>query len=314
MSAVESEQGAVPATGTCFVIGPIGKRGTEIRKHSDLLLNLVIKEALSACGFVYQVKRGDEDPDPGMIGDRIILDLLNSDLVIADLSELNPNVFYELGIRHSIAKPVIHIAKSSTQLPFDTINQRTIFVDLLEWESIVEARRRLIDAVKAVREPGYIMSTPITQANASFRMRTSGDPLEVVLAQIQEKISRIETNSVTHSYTVPHEAKKENTGVVNNSFIFIDLSSVHGKGDGYRVVTYPYEGTVGRMLDWVFIQLHHVDSSIQPYTYKTRWIVESMSSEVIDSPRAKGISDERDLDEANIYPNNRIRVRILKVI
>jgi hypothetical protein len=114
----------------CFVIGPIGKDGSLQRKHSDLLLNAVIKEVLHQEEFGYLVKRADEDSDPGMIGDRVISDIINAELVVADLTELNPNAFYELGIRHSTEKPTIHVARAETTLPFDTVSHSTIFVDL----------------------------------------------------------------------------------------------------------------------------------------------------------------------------------------
>src|SRR5271165_2172238 len=101
---------------TCFVIGPIGKDGSPERRHADLLLNAMIKHVLEAEEFGYKVKRADEDADPGMIGDRVISDIINAELVVADLTDLNPNAFYELGIRHSKEKSVIHVAKLGTQL------------------------------------------------------------------------------------------------------------------------------------------------------------------------------------------------------
>jgi hypothetical protein len=155
----------------CFVIGPIGKDFTPERKHSDLLLNAVIKSTLQSSEFNYWVKRADEDADPGMIGDRVISDIINASLVIADLTDLNPNAFYELGIRHSTEKPTIHIAKSGTVLPFDNVSHRTIFVDLSDWHSIEQARKRLAESARAIAGQGYKVSNPITQANASFRMR-----------------------------------------------------------------------------------------------------------------------------------------------
>ena len=158
----------------CFVIGPIGKDGSIERKHSDLLLNAVIKQTLKHGEFNYEVKRADEDADPGMIGDRVVTDIINADLVVADLTDLNPNAFYELGIRHSTERPTIHIARLGTALPFDNIAHRTIFVDLTDWHSIEQARARLADAARAVRAPGYKVSNPITQANASGSNLTLG--------------------------------------------------------------------------------------------------------------------------------------------
>ena len=64
----------------CFVIGPIGADGSPERKHADLLLHAVIKHVLEADEFGYRVKRADEDADPGMIGDRMISDILDAEL------------------------------------------------------------------------------------------------------------------------------------------------------------------------------------------------------------------------------------------
>ena len=71
----------------CFVVGPIGKDGGPERKHADLLLHSVIKHVLEAGEFGYRVKRADEDADPGMIGDRVISDIIHADLVVADLTD-----------------------------------------------------------------------------------------------------------------------------------------------------------------------------------------------------------------------------------
>lgn len=159
---------AGPRKPLCFVIGPIGKEGSSERKHSDLLLDLVIKEVLQQSEFGYTVKRADEDADPGMIGDRMISDLINAELVVADLTDLNPNAFYELGIRHLTKKPTIHIAKVRTILPFDTSAHRTIFVDLTDSDSIKKARAGLAESARAIAAPDYRVSNPITQANVTF--------------------------------------------------------------------------------------------------------------------------------------------------
>jgi hypothetical protein len=177
----------------CFVVGPIGKDGSIERKHSDLLLHALIKHVLMADEFGYAVKRADEDADPGMIGDRVVSDIIHADLVIADLTDLNANAFYELGIRHSTEKPTIHVAKAGTALPFDTVAHRTIFVDLADWHSLESARERLANSARAIKSPDYKVSNPITQANASFKMRQSEDPRDRVLAAMQERLDAIES-------------------------------------------------------------------------------------------------------------------------
>jgi hypothetical protein len=189
------------------VIGPIGKSGSPERRHADLLLNAVIKHVLCQPNLGYLVKRADEDTDPGMIGDRLVSDIIHAELVVGDLTDLNANAFYELGIRHSTEKPTIHIAKAGTVLPFDNVAHRTIFVDLTDWGSIEEARKLLANSANAIKAPGYRVSNPITQANASFKMRQSEDPRDRVLADMQERMSALE-NMISRKPAVPVSGRR----------------------------------------------------------------------------------------------------------
>jgi len=111
----------------CFVIAPIGEEGSEHRKHSDMILETLISRALE--GEDYDVIRADRITDPGMISGQVVEYLLNSALVIADLSFHNPNVFYELAIRHVIGKPTVHIIRKEDAIPFDLKDFRTITID-----------------------------------------------------------------------------------------------------------------------------------------------------------------------------------------
>lgn len=61
----------------CFVVGPIGKEGSDERKHSDLLLNAILEPVIEKNEFGYRVKRADQDPDPGMINDAVVRDVIN---------------------------------------------------------------------------------------------------------------------------------------------------------------------------------------------------------------------------------------------
>jgi hypothetical protein len=66
----------------CFVIGPIGDEVSPERKHADMLLNNVIREALKDCEPPYEVVRSDEIAEPGMITDRMIYEIMNAELVV----------------------------------------------------------------------------------------------------------------------------------------------------------------------------------------------------------------------------------------
>lgn len=173
-----------PKRPVCFVIGPIGKDFTPERKQSDFLLRGLIKPVLKVEEFGYRVKRADEDATPGMISDRVISDLINAELVVADLTGLNPNAFYELGIRHREVKPTIYIAKIGTELPFDNVGHRTIFIDTTDWQSIEDGRLRLASSVREVKDPNFRVTNPVTQASATLRLRESADPNDRAIAEL----------------------------------------------------------------------------------------------------------------------------------
>jgi hypothetical protein len=114
-------------TTTCFYISPIGKEGSDERKHSDLFLNSIIEPALKEFGL--KVVRADKIGEAGMITSQILEHILKSKLVIVDLSFHNPNAFYELAIRHACKLPIVQIIQKSDVIPFDVNQIRTIPID-----------------------------------------------------------------------------------------------------------------------------------------------------------------------------------------
>lgn len=176
---------------TCFVIGPIGSPRSETRRDADFLLNGIIREALSSSAWE-RIWRADEDARPGIITDALIADLQVADLVIADLSELNPNVFYEIGIRHTLGKPIIHVASAGTRLPFDTNNQRTVFYDKQDWESIRAAREAIRQQADRCLRPDAKITNPVTQALNVIEVARSNDPQAEVLSRLSRRIGTIE--------------------------------------------------------------------------------------------------------------------------
>lgn len=112
----------------CFYITPIGDEDSDIRKHSDLMLENIVAPALEEFGLT--VVRADKISKPGMITKQILKYITNSKLVIADLSFHNPNVFYELAIRHMKGLPTVHLIRAADSVPFDISGFRTIKLDM----------------------------------------------------------------------------------------------------------------------------------------------------------------------------------------
>jgi hypothetical protein len=149
---------------TCFYITPIGADDSEHRKHSDLFLNCIVEPALAATGL--QIIRADQIGKPGMITAQIVEHVLRSRLVIADLSFHNPNVFYELCLRHTSGLPTVQIIRGSDPIPFDLQQYRTIQIDTTDIYSLVPKmetyKSEIATQVRRALENAESADNPIT--------------------------------------------------------------------------------------------------------------------------------------------------------
>lgn len=109
---------------TCFIITPIGDEKDDIRRHIDGVIDTIITPIMES---EYEIQVAHRLFQTGSINKQIIELIYNSNLVIANLTQTNPNVMYELAFRHTLGTPTITIAEKGTKLPFDISSERTIF-------------------------------------------------------------------------------------------------------------------------------------------------------------------------------------------
>ena len=131
---------------TCFVVSPIGDVGSAIRIKADKLFKYIISPVCKSCGF--EPVRVDQINDSDSITQTIIDKLLSSELVIADISGHNPNVFYEMGYRKCTDKPIIHLKKQGESIPFDVNTVRTFEYDLTDLDNVEETKKRLEQTIE----------------------------------------------------------------------------------------------------------------------------------------------------------------------
>lgn len=129
--------------------------GTKQAIHFDEVYRDLIQPALQQHGF--DVFRADEEQRAGDIREDMFQELLVTDLVVADLSIDNPNVWYELGVRHALrARGVIQIQAARDYLPFDVYVDRSLRYHLKDGrpdpQHLEDDRTRLGDfAVQTIR-------------------------------------------------------------------------------------------------------------------------------------------------------------------
>jgi hypothetical protein len=169
----------------CFVISAIGDPDSLIRKRSNGFLREVICPVAEK-EFNYRVERADHDKSPGIVTEAIVTKIIEADLVIADLHDHNPNVMYEVAVRHATGRPVIQMIEVGERLPFDISGQNTIQYDP-SVDGLERWRQDLRRAITAV-ESGELGSNPVVQAGIIRRLQEKGAPTDHILAELLRSV------------------------------------------------------------------------------------------------------------------------------
>lgn len=160
----------------CFVIMPFGQKPLPNGRTYDFdkVYRVIITRAIQEAGM--RSLRADQTIGSGMIQSDMFQDLRDRPVVLADLSLENPNVFYELGIRHVMSRSgTVLMCRKGTTLPFDVGNQRVVFYDfdgaVLDWEEVENTvnslKLALQDASEKLDSPVYALLPHVLRCNGS---------------------------------------------------------------------------------------------------------------------------------------------------
>jgi hypothetical protein len=137
----------------CFVITPLGSEGSEERRHADMMLKHLLAPVAEQ-QFKLKLVRANKIAKAGLITQQIFEHLAKARVCVADLSFSNPNVFYELGVRHVCKLPTIQIVRKGDKIPFDVSQGRTIVIDSSDVYTVMDrfesARRELAEHMKHI--------------------------------------------------------------------------------------------------------------------------------------------------------------------
>lgn len=196
----------VTTTKSCFFISPIGEDGSEQRRLSDKVREFMSHQVLEGLG--YRIRRADDINKVGKITEDIIREIINSNLVVALLDYENPNVYYELALRHATFKICLSIASRETvaKLPFDMSQERVFkfpMKDMLEYRSssmlsgeLDRFKNQIIDCLREYEEQQYPINNPITSASKRI-MLPQDTSIDNILDHISDSINTVRAETAT---------------------------------------------------------------------------------------------------------------------
>lgn len=239
---------------TCFVIMPISDQEGYDIGHFGRVYEHLIKPACIQAGFTPM--RADEQSKTNYIVIDIIKKILESDMVVCDLSAKNPNVLYELGIRQAFNKRALLIKDKKTTKIFDIQGLR--YIDYNEDLRIDSVQSRVLEISKGIKETyeaseseinSLIQLLSIKPAQLKDTVELSDDTSVILKAinSINDRLSFIEgrtkpiislnTDEEIKSYSINDEV------ISLGDRIFID-----GKDNGTLVDVHP-DGVILKQSD-----------------------------------------------------------------
>lgn len=172
----------------CFLIAPIGSEGSDTRERSDGVLEYIVAPAAHDVGLT--TIRADKIAKPGQITRQVIEHVVGARAAVVDLTGANPNVYYEMAVRHTAQLPTVLIAQDGEKLPFDISQMRTIFFDHTSLKSAAECRTQITQHLKEAL--GGEVDSPIS-ASVTVQRLEQGTSQERVLAQLVDGVDEVRT-------------------------------------------------------------------------------------------------------------------------
>ena len=184
---------------SCYIISQIGKPDTPERKWADFVKDRIISPVVTELGYDTP-QRSDKDLTESLIMTGIVQQMFESELVIADLTNRNPNVFYELGIRNCAHKPVIHLIEDGQSPPFDLAGNRAIFVSR-DHERVIKAQAEIKERIESIEKKPELFSSHVQTYMLSKKLdimskeldtlKTDGKTKDTVMIDVLQNLVRL---------------------------------------------------------------------------------------------------------------------------
>lgn len=227
----------------CFIVMPFGRDASE-QKWFRGWYEVVIKPAVIEAG--YEPKLAAAEEQPGAINDEIRAHLALDPMVVVDLAgaepedEPNPNVMYELGIRHALGLPLVMMAWKGQRLPFDVSNQRIIMEerDLVDLDN---NRKRLITFIHAAQQGRFYRPMEAVGRIATIAAASESLGEDSLLRALAQEVRDLRTSVVSNAQYRESRSRRDSTPTVKKLI----------QGKVFRKELYPhFESQGGDPASW----------------------------------------------------------------
>ncbi|MCM1024632.1 MAG: hypothetical protein NC395_11335 [Prevotella sp.] len=200
----------------CFVIMPFSDPDGYTPGHFFKVYLQIIKPAVENAG--YEAYRVDENSVSDLITTKIFKAILDCDMAICDLSSRNPNVLYELGIRHAFDKPVVLIKDNKTDRIFDIQGISTVEYRCERlYDEVIEDQKKISEAIKENEDSssGYSILNMVNLPKATYDTNTkdSHEFNNALLMRLISALDKTEQNRIKINEQWDYE--KENIRIIN---------------------------------------------------------------------------------------------------
>ncbi|AAP81893.1 putative gp11 [Streptococcus oralis] len=186
----------------CFIVTAIGESGTPTRERADNVYKYLIAPVCEELG--YKPVRVDHVNAVDNINATIINYLKTAPMVIADMTDHNPNAFYELGFRQALELPLVPIIRVGERLPFDVMTTRTVFYDT-DVSKIEESKENLKSKIQSFEN----FKMPESRIERNLTLDDLNDNLTKKLNKILNLLEKQQSySSLVHTHDFDFKSSK----------------------------------------------------------------------------------------------------------
>lgn len=222
----EKEQMKTGKKEKCFVMMPISDQGDYPKGHFQKMYEQIFQPAIEDAG--YEAYRVDENAISDRIIDKIFNAIQDCPIALCDLSNRNPNVLYELGLRQAYDKPVVLVQDEKTEKIFDVSGISTVFYKSDRvFENVIDARKKISKAILDTREGkrnSIVRIVKSKSADYDSIVVSEDDKTQILLSEIMQNLTDIkEAIKVNPPKTRSVGASKD--FIVSQPMVWKDLNS-----------------------------------------------------------------------------------------